>query len=667
MIFNFFVLSFLVFISCGFAAEAAAPNTTELKAEDSVNVRSFIAHEISAFLKRLGEGTFDFTDEERDVAYYNKGVAEEKEEIKNLFTLRIEAGKLFQDGNYLESLKKNIKLFYKTRGQTYLCSIIDIVRNAGLFNEASDLYVLYGLMFNRLPIVETEGLLIGGASTLADPTIFNSHSQQKPKLIHDIWQGVAPYHFATSPFLQLKVCRFFHGLPDSTFVLGELISLGVLNEDLDGHLITSVPQRKEAAASYFRLSKTPNALSALGVMILKGETDLDEKGKKIEANKRYKVAASLFRRTKTPSAGSLLARLILDNKINIDENRQGIPTLALRYWVAARLARRDQSELGVITLAELLVNNQTFYDEADEILTSENQRHTAVARILLRCNTSESNLRYANYLIHFIRTDENGTSLNTSEKILGKILEITNTLDSENYSKKGMLHLIRGAAYLVHGAASQENKKKALEELYTALQNGEKQALYHYEKLKKEMEHLEASVSMTLSDISTEQESIEEESDSDYDDSDIHLDVESSTPASSESLSTFRQKQAESTAAWKQIIEQRKAAWREKIELFSTSHIRMNVEILEKTPIAERWAKLAINGRLRLAELWDQRVSNLVDAIKAGDTRLGAPEMLDGDYDGWMSRRISQKLRLIYNFTNGMLVVKECGQHYRGR
>ena len=111
MIFNFFSILALVLISCAGAVEAAAPNTTELKADDGVNTRSFIAHEISSFLKRLGEGTFDFTDEERDIAYYKKGVAEEKAEIQSLFTLRVAAGKFFQAGNYLESLKKNINLF----------------------------------------------------------------------------------------------------------------------------------------------------------------------------------------------------------------------------------------------------------------------------------------------------------------------------------------------------------------------------------------------------------------------------------------------------------------------------------------------------------------------------------------------------------------------------
>ena len=131
------------------------------------------------------------------------------------------------------------------------------------------------------------------------------------------------------------------------------------------------------------------------------------------------------------------------------------------------------------------------------------------------------------------------------------------------------------------------------------------------------------------------------------------------------SLLAYRVEQEQQAKSWKaHIFEQRRSKWQEKKAAAAFTY---TPSLSQEKTIAEHWDKLAVNGRLKLAELWDQRIINLVDAIKAGDTRLGAPEMLDGDYNGWMSRRISRKHRLIYNFVNEMLVVKECGQHYRGR
>jgi toxin YoeB len=86
--------------------------------------------------------------------------------------------------------------------------------------------------------------------------------------------------------------------------------------------------------------------------------------------------------------------------------------------------------------------------------------------------------------------------------------------------------------------------------------------------------------------------------------------------------------------------------------------------------IKQCWDDQAIEGRLKLARLWDQRIINLIKAIKDNDDRFGAPEMLKGNYAGWMSRRISQKHRLVYRMEitadgKPMIRVKECGGHYQ--
>ena len=95
--------------------------------------------------------------------------------------------------------------------------------------------------------------------------------------------------------------------------------------------------------------------------------------------------------------------------------------------------------------------------------------------------------------------------------------------------------------------------------------------------------------------------------------------------------------------------------------------------MIEHTPnkTKQNWDKKAYKDRARLANFWDKRIINLLEAIEQGDNRLGAPEILaNGEYKGWLSRRISVKHRLIYKVTNmegqQTIHIKECGGHYEG-
>jgi len=244
--------------------------------------------------------------------------------------------------------------------------------------------------------------------------------------------------------------------------------------------------------------------------------------------------------------------------------------------------------------------------------------------------------------------DEDGTKLTTDESKLRAIERLCNGVNT------GEARFIEALLCFRNGDIT-----NALAKTEQALENGCSQALSLLYQLK---DQIEAKTSAPEA-ITDEEDDLEIDDEADA--TSLHQqEALAASSAPDASLLVYRAQQVQQATKWKErVFEKRREKWREKITAAPT----YAPSATQKT-IAEHWDKLAVNGRLKLAELWDQRIINLVDAIKVGDTRLGAPEALsEGEYDGWMSRRISRKHRLIYNFVNERLVVKECGQHYRGR
>ena len=122
-------------------------------------------------------------------------------------------------------------------------------------------------------------------------------------------------------------------------------------------------------------------------------------------------------------------------------------------------------------------------------------------------------------------------------------------------------------------------------------------------------------------------------------------------------------------AQTKTLLKKRKAAesWNKKIADASKMPVQ-SMSNQSPNKMKQCWDKDAINGRIKLAEFWDQRIINLMDAIENGDARLGAPETLTGGLQGWMARRISKNHRLVYKVETidgqQTIHVKECGGHY---
>ncbi len=146
----------------------------------------------------------------------------------------------------------------------------------------------------------------------------------------------------------------------------------------------------------------------------------------------------------------------------------------------------------------------------------------------------------------------------------------------------------------------------------------------------------------------------------------------SSADAEAES---FRQTQRQKTAQWKDIAKKRKqeavASWNKKRADSTGFNFQLitNVDTEKTNEMKEFWEKDAIQGRLKLVRLWDQRIIDLIQAIKNNDNRLGSPEILSENYHGWMSRRISQKHRLVYKVETKdgqqTIHVRSCGGHYK--
>jgi len=60
-----------------------------------------------------------------------------------------------------------------------------------------------------------------------------------------------------------------------------------------------------------------------------------------------------------------------------------------------------------------------------------------------------------------------------------------------------------------------------------------------------------------------------------------------------------------------------------------------------------------------------KRINSLLKDIDRNPfSGIGKPEQLTGDLQGYWSRRIDEKNRIVYKVTDGQLVITQCGGHY---
>ncbi len=63
------------------------------------------------------------------------------------------------------------------------------------------------------------------------------------------------------------------------------------------------------------------------------------------------------------------------------------------------------------------------------------------------------------------------------------------------------------------------------------------------------------------------------------------------------------------------------------------------------------------------SKLWEL----IIDIFKNPFDGIGQPEALKGDLQGWWSRRITSKHRLIYRIKDENLEIASCFSHYRDK
>ena len=60
-----------------------------------------------------------------------------------------------------------------------------------------------------------------------------------------------------------------------------------------------------------------------------------------------------------------------------------------------------------------------------------------------------------------------------------------------------------------------------------------------------------------------------------------------------------------------------------------------------------------------------KRINQLIeDIIRNGNVGIGKPELLKNNYDGFWSRRIDEKHRLVYRFEGEFVIIVSCRTHY---
>lgn len=130
-------------------------------------------------------------------------------------------------------------------------------------------------------------------------------------------------------------------MPTAYHCLAHLISAYGIRRDQNNNPIDDINAYQVAASMFIELIKSGENLSRnnLGILIMEGHINFDEKDVVFSESERYNVAARLFRESlsseKSEALGNL-AHLIRDGKIDRDENGRVFAEKD-RYLVAARL------------------------------------------------------------------------------------------------------------------------------------------------------------------------------------------------------------------------------------------------------------------------------------------------------------------------------------------
>jgi len=506
--------------------------------------------------------------------------------------------------------------------------------------------------------------------------------------------------------------------PQSLSNLAFMIIDGTTNFDEYGNRITSPNQQNEIAARLFRESKEdPRSSYNLAVMIRIGTTDYDENGIRIPSTQRDEVVARLYRESKEdPRSSYNLAVMIGNETTNLDENGIRI-TSAQRSEVVARLYRKSKEfPQSSYNLAVMIRNGTTDYDENGIRITSA-QRDEVEARLYRKSKEFPNSLYNLVGMVvsDMTNRDENERLLSTNTE---KLDAINRMLRQYPLSEK---YYVLSRAQYKYKDHTVENLRSIKENLERALGGGYSEVLPFYYFIENQLKKLEEPtrelavsagggaggasggatggavlVTMCLSPSDTPESHEDDGSDEYASDDDEDLlplgDVppisaggggkmpagagptESSSPRLEPTTTEFQATQKERTRAWREQAKTKRQAaqaqFKKDVEKAGDGHIdlKMHAHTHQVSAFKESWEVAAIKGRVRLAALgFEPRIKCLIEDINRRGSR-GKPETLIADLAGWMSRRITEKHRLVYCVTeDGQLIIKECGGHYRGK
>ena len=272
----------MVFINSGCAADDREPSNTirhrhptiaygmpypeDEPCEITAEVIGEIKTEINEFLERLGKGSFSFKD-----------TINESEGIKTLRETIISCAA--QDPLYV--MKQLKRIWSASLNQDIIVSMINIAKAIGLYEEATDLYMLSGLMLaisstpripnaNHLDLFRDSKFYEEGFE-LSNIALYKS----RPDLLSDYFSLIPKYYFKNAPLLMRKTCLLFPESGTNICHLGVMVSQQGLEIDDRGELILP-EQRNEVAARLYRQAKTPLSFYNLSTMLLAKKIQHDE-------------------------------------------------------------------------------------------------------------------------------------------------------------------------------------------------------------------------------------------------------------------------------------------------------------------------------------------------------------------------------------------------------
>ena len=416
MIFKFFVLSFLVFINSGCAADNreplnilrhrhptiayGMPYPEDGPCEITAEVIGEIKTEINEFLERLGKGSFSF----KDTVNESEGIKTLRETITSCAA---------QDPLYAMIQLKRI--WSASLNQDILATMINIAKGVGLYEEATDLYMLSGLMLAisstpRIPNANhldlfTDSRFYKEGFELKNIDIF----AQRPDLLSVCFSLIPKCYFKNALLLMRKTCLLFPESGTNICHLGVMVSQKGLEIDDRGELILP-EQRNEIAARFYRQAKTPLSIYNLSTMLLAKKLQHDENNNICKTDSDVYVAvARLLQKSLKPyvekhTESSMyplplhdFAYLIRMGFINTDQ--RGAPLRKLdkksRNKKAADLLReiliREKLPNSCTLLAGMIFHNETDLDEDGTTkLTTDQSKLTAIERLCSGVNTGEA-------------------------------------------------------------------------------------------------------------------------------------------------------------------------------------------------------------------------------------------------------------------------------------